>query len=131
MKYKLSIIIFLIFLTNGFSQENYDWNNINKVELYSFEKNKKNKEYTSKYFSEKNLIKCDNQKIIQYLKELKPFKYDILIENQFYILRVYFPESQTDFILFVNQGVMFKFNNGNKYFEIGSEFKKLLEGITK
>src|SRR5213596_1186668 len=107
MKYKLSIFIFLVVLSHCFSQENYDWNNIQKVELYSFEKNKKIEEYTSKDLNEKSLVKCDTKKIIQYLKELKEFKNDVVIENKFYALRVYFPKSRTDFILFANQGVMF------------------------
>ena len=131
MKYKLSIFIFLVVLSHCFSQENYDWNNIQKVELYAFEKNKKIEEYTSKDLNEKSLVKCDTKKIIQYLKELKKFKNDVVLENKFYALRVYFPKSRTDFILFVNQGVMFKLKNGRTYFEIGSEFKKLIEELTK
>ena len=131
MKYKLGIFIFLVFPFYCFSQENYDWNNIQKVELYSFEKNKKIEEYTSKDLDEKSLVKCDTKKIIQYLKELKMFKNDVVIENKFYALRVYFPESHTDFFIFVKQGVMFRLKNGTKYFEIESEFKNLIEVSTK
>ncbi|WP_298396183.1 hypothetical protein [Flavobacterium sp.] len=130
MKYKLSIFIFLVVLSHCFSQENYDWNNIQKVELYAFEKSKKIEEYTSKDLNEKSLVKCDTKKIIQYLKELKMFKNDVMIENKFYALRVYFAKSRTDFILFLNQGVMFKLKKGNKYFEIDREFKKLIEDST-
>jgi hypothetical protein len=99
--------------------------------LTKLEKNKKIEEYTSKDLNEKSLVKCDTKKIIQYLKELKKFKNDVVLENKFYALRVYFPKSRTDFILFVNQGVMFKLKNGRTYFEIGSEFKKLIEELTK
>jgi hypothetical protein len=130
MKYKFSIFIFLIVLSNCFSQEKFDWNNIQKVELYSFKKNKKIEEYSSSDLNKNSIVKCDTKKIIKYLKELKMFKNDVVIENKFYALRVYFAKSRTDFILFLNQGVMFKLKNGNKYFEIESGFKKLIEDST-
>lgn len=134
MKCKLSILFFLIILSQScFSQEKYEWNNIQKVELYSFPKNKKTEEYTSKDLNLKSLVKCETKKIIEHLKELKKYKLDVLIEQKFYALRVYFPKSQTDFILYIDQGVMFRMKNGNEYFKITKkdQFKKLIENLTK
>jgi len=134
MKYKLTIFIFFIILSQiCFSQEKYDWKNVQKVELYSFEKNKKSEEYSSKDLNQKSIVKCKTEMIIPHLKELGKYEMDVLIEKKFYALRVYFPKSRTDFIYLPFQGVIYKMKNGKEYFKIlkRDEFTKLIEDFTK
>ena len=83
MKNKLSIFIFIIILSQVcYSQEKYDWKNIQKVELYSFEKNNNIEGYNSNDLNQKNFIKCKSEMIIPYLKELGKYKLDVLIEKK-------------------------------------------------
>jgi hypothetical protein len=127
MKNLLSIFLVVIaFSQSCFSQEKYEWNKIQKVELYSFEKNTKCTEISSKNLNFKTLVKCETGSIIKYLKELKINKLDVLVEPTFYALRVYFPKYHTDFIYLPFQGVMYRMKNGNEYFKIvkRNEFRR-------
>jgi hypothetical protein len=134
MKNKLSIFIFIIILSQVCnSQEKYNWKNIQKVELYSFEKNKNIEGYNSKNLDQKSLIKCKSEMIIPYLNELEKYKMDVVIEKKFYALRVFFPKSWTDFIYFPSQGVLFRMKNEEEYFAVIKkiEFNKLIEDFKK
>ncbi|GEP52807.1 hypothetical protein FNO01nite_34790 [Flavobacterium noncentrifugens] len=134
MKNLLVIFIVVIAFTQScFSQEKYDWNTIQKVELYSFEKNNKCGEINSKNLNFKTLVKGETTNIIKYLKEFKTNNLDILLEQTCYALRIYFPKYHTDFIYFPSQGVLFRMKNGNKYFwiEKREEFNKLIDDLTR
>lgn len=122
-------IVVILFFQSAYSQEKYDWENIQKVELYSFQNRNKWVEISSKDLNQKTLVKCKTENIIKHLKELKEYEFDVIIEPDCYALRVYFQKSHTDFLLFPEQGVIFRMTNGKDYFRIAkrNEFEKLIQ----
>ncbi|WP_298396346.1 hypothetical protein [Flavobacterium sp.] len=133
MKYILYSIITLISLSQrSYSQEKIDWNTIKKIEIYSLGESKKNKEFTSKEMNSKTLVKCESEKLVVYFKQLEKCKFDVLTEKKQYALRIYFSKTQKDFLLFLNQGVMFEMKNW-KCFSIikKDELKNFIEDLMK
>jgi hypothetical protein len=123
----------LIFRFNQKNLNDFNWKNIQKVELYSFEKKKKSEEYNSKDLNQKSFVKCKTEMIIPHLVALEKYEMDVLIEKKFYVLRLYFPKSRIDFIYMPFQGVLYRMNHGNEYFKIvkRDDFNKLIEDLTK
>lgn len=133
---KKLLILFIVgfaFSQNCFSQEKYEWYKVQKVELYSLKKIKKASGISSKDLNLINLEKSDSDKISSHINQIEEYEFDVLLEQKCYVLRVYFPNSFTDFIYYPEQGVLFKMNNETEYFKIKKkeEFLKLIESFVK
>ena len=86
----LNLIFFLLFLNLGFSQENYNWNDIQKTELFSFSENEYCENIKTEDLTAEFLIPIKKGDFIKSLVELKEPEFDLLLEKQCLILRVYF-----------------------------------------
>ena len=125
----LNLIFFLLFLNLGFSQENYNWNDIQKTELFSFSENEYCENIKTEDLTAEFLIPIKKGDFIKSLVELKEPEFDLLLEKQCLILRVYFLNSTKDFIIYREQGILIDLNNQNISFQLEnkSEFNKLLK----
>ena len=128
MKLICSILFTFLFFTIGFSQEKYDWDNIQKIELHSFPKNNYCKGIKSSNLSSKTLINCNTDKIKPYLTNLDTYKYDVLLEKQCILFRVYFTDRRLDFIVYLDQGILMNLNSPFTVFAIKKRegFKNLI-----
>lgn len=127
----LATLILISFTQRSYSQEKIDWSKIKKIELYLVDSQKDNK-ITSKDLNSKTLIKCESEKIVNYFKEVDNCTFDALVEKNNYALKIYFSTTQKDFLLLLNQGVMFEMNKWTCYSIIKKdELKKFIENIMK
>ena len=133
MKTLLSLfIIFYTLSSKCFSQVQYNWNEIKKVELYSLPKPKYGKANSSKEMNTNTFIKCESKIIASCLKEIENCKFDALSEEKVYALRVYFSKFHKDFLLLIDQGIMFEMEKW-KCFKIikSDELKEVVEKSIK
>lgn len=128
MKLIYSILFTFLFFSISFSQEKFDWKNIQKIELHSFSKNNYCKDIKSSNLGNKTLINCNTDKIKPYLTDLDKSKYDVLLEKQCILFRVYFKDKKCDFVVYLDQGILMNLNSPYTVFAIKKrdDFKKLI-----
>jgi hypothetical protein len=128
MKFIYSFLFSFLFFSISFSQEKFDYNNIQKIELHSFSKNYYCKDIKSSNLSSKTVINCNTEKIKPFLMDLEKPKYDVLTEKQCVLIRVYFKDKQCDYVVFPDQGLLMNLNSPYTFFSIKNRdgFKKLI-----
>ena len=130
MKRLVFVIVALVSFTQLiYSQEDVDLNEIKKIKLYLIT-SKKDQVITSKDLNSKTIIKFESEKIIDYFKDLGNCTFDALSEKKQFALRIYFSNKQQDFLLLLDQGVMFEIKKWNCYSIIQKdELKKFIQNI--
>ena len=113
----------------SFSQEKYNWTDIQKTELFSFSENEYCKNIESENLTNDFIIQCEKSDFVDMLVKLKEPEFDVLMEKECLILRVHFTNSITDFIIYYEQGILMDLNNPIVLLQIEnrSEFNKLLK----
>jgi hypothetical protein len=126
MKLIYSVLFTFLFLSISFSQEKYDWKNIQKIELRSFSKYNYCNEIKS--LNSKTLIKCNPEHFKEYLDNIKVYQLDISLEIGCLILRIYFKNKTSDFVVYLDQGVLMDLKHQNSFFVVKNkkEFKQLV-----
>ena len=113
----------------SFSQERYIWNDIQKTELFSFSKNDYCENIKSTELTSNIAIECDKNEWKNYLLHLKEPEFDVLIEKECLILRVFFSKSKSDFIIYRKQGILMDLNHPEILLQIDNvtEFDELIK----
>jgi hypothetical protein len=126
MKLIYSVLFTFLFSNISFSQENYDWKNIQKIELYSF--SKYNYCNGIKSLNSKTLIKCNPEHFKKHLNNIKVYHLDTLLEKGCIILRLYFKNKTSDFVVYLEQGILMNFETKKNFFIVKNqkEFKQLV-----
>jgi hypothetical protein len=126
MKLIYSVLFTFLFSNISFSQENYDWKNIQKIELYSF--SKYNYCNGIKSLNSKTLIKYNPEHFKKHLNNIKVYHLDTLLEKGCIILRLYFKNKTSDFVVYLEQGILMNFETKKNFFIVKNqkEFKQLV-----
>jgi len=125
----LNLTLVLFTINTCLSQEQFNWNDIKKIELYSFDTEDYCSDINSENLDNQNSISCDKDDFKNFLIESSEPHFDVIAEPNCIILRISFSNATTDFFLLLNQGVLVDLNNYETMLQIknNSEFSKLIE----
>ncbi|MBW4359992.1 hypothetical protein [Flavobacterium taihuense] len=128
MKLIYSVLFTFLFFSISFSQENYNWKNIRKIELYSFSKYNYCNGIKSSNLNSKKPIKCNPEHFKKHLNNIEIYHLDTLLEKGCVILRIYFKNKTSDFVVHLEQGVLMDLKNQTEFFVVKNktEFKQLV-----
>lgn len=121
---KILILSLTIFITNlCFSQEEYNWDDVQNTVLYSITESEYCENITSNDLTSQHLIQTEKNEFKTILQTLKKPQYDILLEKECLILRIKFTDTSNDFIVYRNQGILIDLNNPINMFQIQDKNK--------
>lgn len=116
------ILIFFIYSKSS-GQESYEWDNIQKTELYFFSDVDYCKNIESSNLTPDIVIECNKNEFKNHLIQLREPEFDVLIEKECLILKVHFSNTISDFIVYRKQGIIMDLNKRKVLFQIDNKAK--------